>query len=336
MSTEWTRRELLRWASLAGALPLLNSCAGPAGILSDTNPKTDAAKEMADEIIGKSYLKRGIEALSDSFCCGPLSGHGGAAVIAAYYFCRENALDERTVRKVRSKLDEFMAGAGEAFDVKREHQGPPASADRIAETLAESVSSLRAGGHDAIFASLALKALRDLPELAVEPVVDGLCRMLRNFAKAFPIQKTEYDLEHPMSHYRNTRDIVRETSLAILRERPGMRMSSVLHWVTHADALVTLTELGYDEVARLGHKAHQQAINHPGSVSSPPGEDWSTGPQWFKSGYWESEEPRDGFWGIGHSFKFPYSILKLANRLQGPDEKMNGLERVSWLLQSRG
>ncbi|HZL72985.1 MAG TPA: hypothetical protein VFC86_11020 [Planctomycetota bacterium] len=328
MSNEWTRRELLRWACLAGALPLLNSCAAPIQNLSTSNP--------ADEIIGRRYLKRGIEALSDSSLCGPLSGHGGAAVITAYYFCRENALEERTVRSIRGKIDDYMHGAGESFDVKREHAGPPASTDKIAETLAESVSSLRAGGHDAIFASLALKALRDLPELATEPVVDGLCRMLRNFAAAFPVQTSPYDVEHPLAPYRNTQDIVRATSLAILRQPPGMRMASVLHWVTHADALVTLSELGYDAVARLGHKAHQQAINHPGAVATPTGEDWSTAPRWFKSGYWESRAPRDGFWGAGHAFKFPYSILKLANRLQGPDEKTNGLERVSWLLQRRG
>ena len=321
---------------MAGALPLLNSCTGFHRSLSTSNRAADPSVRMADEIIGRRYLKRGIEALSDASCCGPLSGHGGAAVITAYYFCRENALDEGTVRRVRGKLDAFMLGAGEAFDVKRDHAGPPASPHRIAETLAESVSSLRAGGHDAIFASLALKALRDFPELAVEPVVDGLCRMLRNFAAAFPVQTSRYDLEHPLDPYRTTQDIVRATSLAILRQPPGMRMSSVLHWVTHADALVTLAELGYDEVARLGHKAHQQAINHPGRASSPSGEDWSTGPRWFKSGYWESRELRDGFWGAGHAFKFPYSILKLANRLQGPDEKANGLERVSWLLQGRG
>jgi len=329
MSNEMTRRELLRWAALAGALPLLDSCAG-------STAKSEPSNPAADAIIGKSYLKRGIEALSDSSCCGPLSGHGGAAVIAAYYFCRENALDERTVLRIRRKLDEFMAGAGESFAVKRDHLGPPASVDRIAETLSESVSSLRAGGHDAIFGTLALKALRDFPEAAMEPVVDGVCRALRNFAVFFPVQTSRYNLEHPLAPYGTPQDIVRATSLAILRERPGMRMASVLHWVTHADALVTLGELGFGEVAKLGYPAHQQAINHPGDVTNPSGEDWSTGPLWFKSGYWESEAPRDGFWGAGHSFKFPYSILKLAQRLQAPDEKVNGLERVSWLLQARG
>lgn len=140
MSNDWTRRDLLKWASLAGALPLINSCTGSPGILASSKP-------VADDIIGKSYLKRGIEALSDSSRCGPLSGHGGAAVITAYYFCRENALDERTVRRVRGKIDDYMLGAGESFEVRRDHGGPPASTDRIAETLAESVSSLRAGGH---------------------------------------------------------------------------------------------------------------------------------------------------------------------------------------------
>lgn len=327
MSSDLTRRDLLRWASLAGAYPLLSSCAGPAAIPSPGND---------DGIIGKAYLRRGLEALSDAGGLGPLAGHGGAAVIAAYYFCRENALDERSVRTIRGKLDAFMLGAGEAFDVKREHEGPAAPADRIVETLAESVSTLRSGGHDAIFASLALKALRDLPELAVEPVVDGVCRVLRNFARGFPAQTSEYNLEHPMSPYRDNRDIVEATSRALLRERPDMRMSRVLHWVTHADALLTLSDLGYDEVARLGHKAHQQAINHPGDVTIPPGADWSTGSQWLKSGHWESDRPRDGFWGAGHVFKFPYSILRLAGRLQDPDPALNGLARVSWLLQRRG
>ena len=52
-------------------------------------------------MLSSDYLIKGITGLSRASQGSPMEGHYGAAVIAAYYFCRENDLDKK--RKRRSK-----------------------------------------------------------------------------------------------------------------------------------------------------------------------------------------------------------------------------------------
>ena len=57
------------------------------------------------------------------------------------------------------------------------------NAGPILEQLSLHIGELRSGGHDAIFASLVLRVLRDHPELSTPKVVEGVVHMLRDFVE---------------------------------------------------------------------------------------------------------------------------------------------------------
>jgi hypothetical protein len=251
----------------------------------------------AKAVVGHEYLAAGLAAFSRPTDWS--AGHHGAALIAGYYFCRENAIDERTAQSVRRNLDEYVAGLPDAFPARPD--GPTVETDRIAETLRESVALYRAGGHDAIYAATALKALRDAPEMAVAPVVDGVCALLRDFVGRFPGRPG-------CDGYRDDADLARRTCDTILRRGP-FRGSG--HVVTHADALLTLSECGYPDLARLGYAAHER------HVCVREGEAAAREVRWTEASHWDSDAARRprGSWSVGHAFKFPYSLLRLARRL---------------------
>jgi hypothetical protein len=103
--------------------------------------------------------------------------------------------------------------------------------------------------------------------------------------------------------------------------------------VTHAEALVTLDELGHGAVSRLGYPAHRLHINRP--VEGDPRPEPDRAPvDWLGPGYWESDAPRlllDGSWLFGHAFKLPYSLFRLLRRVDDPALRAACLDRATRL-----
>jgi len=327
-----SRRTFLRYAAAVGIL-------GPAAVGRGARPAA-ADEPPGDEPVPAAtkaaHLAAGLVALSRVHPQGWVGGHFGAAVVASHYFCEDNDLDGRTARALRANVDAFLAHRPDQFP----KAGPGAgTADpvRIVERLDRQVHELRSGGHDKIFAALALRALKDLPEYATPAVVDGICRLLEVFAAtARPVTASRYALEHPTEPYRGPADLAAATLRAMLRPWGHVRQvgtSGVLHWVTHAEALLTLEDLGYGEVARKGYAAHQLVHNRPvvDDGSRPP----ERPPvDWLGPAYWESDTPRralDGSWLFGHSFKLPYSLFTLLRRVDDEALRSASLTRAALL-----
>jgi len=306
------RRQFLRLAAAVGLL-------GPAGFgcRSAARP-ADHSRDPSPEPspLGPEYLARGLIAMSHAHQRGWAQGHYGAAVLSSYYFCRENSLDKRTARALRANVDAFIDRRRSEFPSPEPGRGA-ADPARIVEQLDRHVSQLGSGGHHTIYAALALRALRDLPEFATPSVVDGICRLLEVFAATFGLaRKTPHNLEHPSPPYRSAEDIAVATLRATLCPWSHvMRVGAgnVVHWITHAEALVTLEELGHGEVARRGHAAHQLYISRPVAEDGAPAPERAP-VDWLGPAYWESDAPREvqgGSWFFGHSFKLPYSLFRL-------------------------
>lgn len=339
--TPLSRRDFLQVSSLAGLVPVLGGCAAGSG----STAAPPAAVDGVDEILGREHLRKGLLAMAAVSPSSSLDAHAGAAVIATWYFCRENALDERTLRAVRGRLDDFIESHPGSFPVDRPMRGAAASADRIAETLIASITELRANGHDAIFGAMAVQGLRDAPELAVEPVIDGVCSLLRGFTAQFPVEDPRYNREHPMAPYRDDQDVISRTFAAMARARVeferGSRRSGAapIHWMTHTDAILTLAECGYPEAARRGYDSLQQHINRPVTAADAPPEPRFRPEQipWLTSQYWQSDEARNpqGFWSAGHVFKFPFSLFRLASRMQDAEQARQGVSASLWMIRDR-
>ena len=107
-------------------------------------------------------------------------GHRGAAMVSAHLLCVDNHLDA----PARSRI-------GELFDLNwsssklckpfPEADPDPAGIEKIGAALAEGGSVLRQVGHNVIFAMLAIKAFRMMPEAATPERVDGVCTLIRSF-----------------------------------------------------------------------------------------------------------------------------------------------------------
>jgi hypothetical protein len=309
--TDSSRRDFLL---LAAALGLV----GPAALAGDTTlPKPVP--------LGEEYLAKGLAALSVAHRKGWLEGHAGAAVLATFYFCKENALDERTTEALAKQIDGYMGKNPEDFPAPDPGRGT-ADPARIVEQLDAQITELRAGGHDVIFASLALKALRDLPEYATPKIVDGIRDLLKLIvARRWPDAETPYNLEHPLPPYGSTKDIATITLQATLRpwgDVARVGASGIIHWITHADAVVTLEDLGYKDLARRHHPAQRLHINQAVTGDGRREPDRAA-VDWLGADYWESDTPRKLFqnsWLAGHAFKLPYSLFRMLKLVE--DQKL--------------
>ena len=327
-----SRRDFLRLAVAAGLIgPAGLGCRGTA-LRADTPPGTPPEPPVPDP----DHLARGLVAMSVAHERGWVSGHHGAAVVASHYFCLDNGLDGRTARALRANADSYIGRRPAEFPSPDPGRGA-ADPSRIVERLDLHVAELRSGGHGAIFAALALRALRDLPEWATPSIVDGICRLLDDFTTtAHPEGPSRHHREHPLPPYGDAGDVAAVTLRSTLRPWSHvMRVggSGVLHWVTHAEALVTLEDLGYGEVARRGHAAQQQQINRP-VVEDGPTEPERAPVDWLGPEYWESDAPRrplNHTWLFGHSFKLPYSLFRLLRRIDDPSLRSAALLRAAKL-----
>ena len=328
-SALWARREVLRVAAAVGLLPLAGCRTAR---LADPSSTSASASPL-----GPEYLVRGLTELAAAHPRGWLAGHGGAAILAAYYFCRDNPLDERTALAVKANVDAFMT---QSPDPSPRAEPGPGREDpvRIVEALDKHVHELRSGGHDATYAALALRALRDVPECATPAVVEGIVKLLASHWGSYrPVAETPFQREQPLPPFGGSADVAEAAFRAALRPWDDVRQvgaSGVLHWITHAEALTTLAELGYEDVARHGYEALRRSIHRP---AGPAG---SRAPRrepidWRAPADWESAAPKrafNGTWLAGHAFKLPYSAFRLLRRVEDPVLREAALVRSTELL----
>jgi len=301
--------------------------------------RSEAFRRPAGAGLDESYVRLALAQLSRAHEEGWTSGHHGAALLACHYFLVENDVDERTAAALRAQVERFVAFRADAFRLGDVGSGR-ARVRPIVEQLDAHVAELRSGGHDAIYAALALRALRDHEDLATRDVIHGIARTLKAFVGSQrPWRPTPFQEQNPMAPYEGADDLAAVTLRAMLRPWSAvldLGSGNVVHWVTHADALITLEELGWQDVSRKGYTAHQLYVNRPV---------WDDGRSagdvepidWLSADYWESDAPRrlqNGSWFFGHAFKFPYSLLRLLRRVDDPELERACLERATLLLKS--
>ena len=149
------------------------STAFAAGLLLDGNGTAHAMESSLKE---KRLVLLGINAMArahemDYFA----DGHRGAAMISAHMMCVDNKFDDAAAGRIAELFDLNWATSKlcQPFPA-----GDPVSdaTEKVGKALAEGGGVLRQVGHDAIFAMLAIKAFRMLPDSATSERVGGGCR----------------------------------------------------------------------------------------------------------------------------------------------------------------
>lgn len=235
-------------------------------------------------MLSDEYLTKGLTALSRAWTQkSAMVGHTGAAVIAAYFFCRENELEDRTQELIDKLVDNLIEQNGAFWDknakesdslfapYSKEPHNPELLAD-IISALDQKIAVLRSSGHCTIFASLALKGLKQIPQMITPSVVDGICKLILKFGdspgqgyygkekgwlRGIPVEPEKH-----LSPYKNIHDVIKAAFHEIItHDRIKQRgYGSHLHLTTHTNALLELDEMGYSELSQKGYHAHQTHI----------------------------------------------------------------------------
>ena len=118
--------------------------------------------------IGRRELLKGLDGMSrvaekgnDPF----FGGHNAAAVMASAFFAREERLDERTQKEIRSLIEARLL-TSRIYTPRPKETADPALVEGLVKDLDAGIDTLRRSGHNIIFANICLKALREVPEAA--------------------------------------------------------------------------------------------------------------------------------------------------------------------------
>jgi hypothetical protein len=243
--------------------------------------------------------------------------------VSAHLLCEENKLAEPARLRIGQLLDLNWA-ASPLCQPFPEAEPDPARINRIGEALAEGKGALREVGHNAIFAMLAIKGFRLLPEAATPQRIEGVCRLIRAIKPWHDDVRPDPEIDPPPFGDAASASafVLREASAAVDRWA-GFGQGFAGHMLTFGQALVELAEMGDLEWAESCRVAFRKYVTY---TRRGPGPDAKRIPEHRPSqlrpdtaAYWQKRGDRAV--DIGHVFKYPYSYFDLLRRVDDPDLK---------------
>lgn len=297
---------------------------------------TSAADAGRAEPLGEHYLTQGLTAMARAQTW--FDAHWGAGILAGYYLCRDHPLDAATVAGIRQQMDTVLKVRAEQFSPMKEGAVEEKHIAEVTEALRPAMQGgLRAHGHAVIFAALATRALRDAPQMARAVITEPLCGLSRQIVKLKP-QKPAPGAQG----YVGTQAMIETTFDSIARFQsllghPEIRRPNFTHMITHTEALMSLEQMGFANLARAGHAGHRAHISAP--VPTVPGtaatgdhqrvlESVMNGSFWsdaankarWQERWNETSNPNGDWIASGHLFKVLYSYHRLMSRVGDPDK----------------
>lgn len=241
------------------------------------------------------YLYFGLCGLARAHRANAMTGHLGAAVVAGYFVGEELPdLDERVYAGIERELNQVMGGeeaiwydakkAGitipELFKPFPEESVPtepalPTRLETIATALAANINALRQSGHNVIFSSIALRALKDHPHYATDSIVGGIGKLIARFNGAGSgrgyfgkergwVQGNDVKLDEQTDFppYRNQQEMVDVVIEELIRSAAIRRkgFGGLFHIINHACAITELSRLGYEQLAIRGLPVHHRHV----------------------------------------------------------------------------
>lgn len=310
MNQNLDRRDFTKRASVAVGGML-------SGALLGSRPSIGQEGDLSD----KRLLRLGLNALARAHQFNYFAdGHRGAGMVSAHFLCVDNALDRDARSRIAELVDINWASSALCKPFPDEKPGPARIKD-IGVALAEGGEVLRQVGHNAIFAKLAIKAFRLMPNAATPQRIDGVCKMIRSFT---PWRDVEPDSDVDPPEFADTvvasRFILRETSAAIDRFI-GFGQGYTGHMLTFGQALVELAAMGDVQWAEGCRTAFRKYVTvtrlgpEPESKRYPDHKPTDLRPT--DAAYWRRRG--DKAVGIGHVFKYPYAYYDLLRRARDPE-----------------
>jgi hypothetical protein len=213
-----------------------------------------------------------------------------AAVAAGYFFGEDQGgLPDDVFDGIKGELDRVIAGeeaiwfnakqAGitptELFKPLPKEEGRPEDIALIAEALEKSVGEVRQSGHNIIFASIAIRALRDHPKFAAPQVVAGIRKLIDGFKTAHAGRgyygkekgwlngnQVKLPADESFPAYRSIRELVDVTISELIGTASVKKQGfgGLWHIINHAAAITEMDRFGYKVLSKNALPAHHQHI----------------------------------------------------------------------------
>ncbi|MFZ9823145.1 MAG: hypothetical protein ACO3GX_10510 [Gemmataceae bacterium] len=253
-------------------------------------------------MIDFQYLQTGIYGLANAHKAGTLAGHLGAAVVAGYFFGEDHSeLPDEVFRGIEGEIKRIIAGeeaiwwnakqAGitpdDLFQPLPKEETKPDTIQTIADALQKNVGDLRESGHNIIFASIAIRALKDHPDFATPQVISGIRKLIEGFDAAHPgkgyygkekgwvygnkVELAPDDKFRPYATLQEMAEVTIEELLATAAiKKQGF--GGLWHIVNHSAAIMEMDRFGFKELAKLALTAHYQHLRLWRSLPDVEGE----------------------------------------------------------------
>lgn len=262
------------------------------------------------------YLRYGLNALGrahefDYF----VDGHRGGAIISGVYLCREAAVEPGVAAQVAGVIDSNWAGTALCAPFPDE-AADPALVDRIVDCVRANLSGLREAGHNVILPTLALKAMRDVPDAVTPSRVDGICRMVAEF-KVTQVPSSETVAVPSVTESTAFAEFVLDEFVDCVARFQGRGQGWSGHLLTYSRALLDLCDLGHADLARDALPGYTEYIRRirlgPQEIDKPRPEHEPMAFTPLQRAYWPL---RTGDLALGHQLKYPYGFYGLLARTQ--------------------
>jgi hypothetical protein len=285
--------------------------------------------------MNESYLIMGLDALSRAHDERPFGkGHIGAAIISAYFFCRDNDVEDDVARIISDMIDSHWSRSPQCAPAPDE-RADPELLRQVIETLDRSIGTFRAIGHNAIFAASAIKAFRYKPETITPFRVAGVCRLIE--AMSGELNYKSYEGLPSLHAPEVIADAVLSEFLWCVRAFAGRGHGRSGHLLTFGHALMELRLNGYPDLATKGESALRQflwrirlgplseipaelGIDLVHEVDAPKSEPEPTTLLPHQTAYWTNLQTS---WSpqLAHSLKYPCALYALLEQSTNVDLK---------------
>jgi len=311
------------------------------------------------------YLYKGLCGMANAPRASSMAGHLGAAVTAGYFFGEDHpdlpvevsAAVERDLNRIAGGeesiwFDPKKAGisAEDLFKPLPEEVANPLLIDKIATALDANIGATRQSGHNVIFASIAIRALKGHADFATPAMIDGIVKLIRAFdsqhagrgyygkEKGWIIgNKAPLSPEADTPAYASLLEMV-DTTIGELIASAGIHsqgFGGLFHLINHAAALIELDRLGYIEIALKGmpaHRQHLRLLRARPDLEEELGKLERTDDDPFQAAYWKRTKSKQwGAW-LTHRIKTLYGFHTLLQHVENPERRKKAIEAFGYLL----
>lgn len=318
--------------------------------------------------VDESYLLKGLNAMARAHLMSSMAGHLGASLVAGYFIGKQRPdLDPEVYKGVESDLDRVMAGESvfgarmkknskimdsELFEDFPKQKPNESLIDGIAEALEKNIKTPRESGHNVIFASIAIHALKENPDFATPSIIEGIRKLIRLFDNAHPgsgyygkakgrIKGDKIDLpeeDNGIPVYTDVKGMVDAVLDEIINQDPKIHRQGyggLIHVNNHAAAITDLAQSGYSELipaAIASHHRHLRLWRHLPNVADEFGPESFSEFSPYTSAYWASGKVPYDRALVTHRVKTMFGLDELTTAVDDDQKEKQAYDKLRYMM----